>query len=471
MTESDIRQAFKDGAVGWMCDGYTVKVSYVARKVEGRNAERAELWGAMVTVSSEPVREGVDFEIFIENKIFGHTEYRVESRGELEDFLQKAAIGILRVRDQAYWLADNPKDTGFRPAAKRFEILSERDTWFSPLHYRARADFQAPFPTRSVYALDTALRRADPPFDGLADVAQSLGVNVAAALVEPTISILVFPPADLVFESSRLSNNLLTLVIDAHPHLDTTSVDVSVRAVPGKNMRFRHLVSDKFTWTDVAGSKTGTATVDLEDANSALVMLVVGKHTVRRQWFLDPAKAPNLRLVAMSTFDKDLKKLKFALFDTDQSRQFEQAVGGLLFMLGFIPAAPTESEAPDLIVTTPLGRLVLVECTFKVSDIESKLGKLVDRREALKKAIRSSSHLTDPVAVLVCRMPKENIAHADAAKNYDVLLLTGESLQEALSRTHLPNDPDQMIAQALAGLREQVEPIVTPHDLSTYGSD
>lgn len=464
MTESDIRQAFKDGAAGWICDGYSVKVSYVGRKVEGQHAERAELWGAMVAVSGEPAREGIDFEIYIDETIFGYTEYRVESRGELEKFLQSAAIGILGVRGQSYWLADDPKNAGIGPAAKRFEILSERDTWFSPLHYRARADFQAPFPTRSVYALDTALRRADPPFDGLADVAQSLGVNVAAALVEPTISISVFPPADLLFESCQLSNNVLTLVIYAHPNLDTSGVDVSVRAVPGKNMRFRHRVSDKFTWTDGAGRKTGTATVDLEDANSALVMLVVGKHTVRRQWFLDPAKAPNLRLVAMNTFDKDLKKLKFALFDTDQSRQFEQAVGGLLFMLGFIPAAPTESEAPDLIVMTPGGRLVLVECTFKVSDIESKLGKLVDRREALKNAIRSSSHLTDPVAVLVCRVPKENIVHADAAKSYDVLLLTGESIQEGLARTHLPNDPDQMIAQALAALREQVEPVVAPRD-------
>ncbi|GMG95093.1 hypothetical protein SGO26_01845 [Cupriavidus metallidurans] len=461
MTENDIRQAFRDGAAGWLCDGYAVKVSYVARTVEQQQGSRAELWGAMVAVSGEPPREGIDFEIQIDDAIFGHTEYRVKSRGDLEEFLQNAALGILRVRDQSFWLADDPRNSRLGAAAKRFEILSERDTWFSPLHYRVRADFQAPFPTRSVYALDTALRRADPPFDGLADVAQSLGINIAGALVEPTISISVSPPADLIMESCKLSNNELTLVIHAHPNLEISCLDVSVRAVPGKNMQFRHRVSGNFTWTDLDGRKTGVATVDLEDANSALVMLVVGKHTVRRQWFLDPTKAPNLRLVAMNTFDKDLRRFKAALFDTDQSRHFEQAVAGLLFMLGFIPAAPNETDAPDLIVMTPGGRLVLVECTFKTSEIENKIGKLVDRREALKKAIGSSSHLTDPVAVLVCRVPRENIVHASAAKDYEVLLLTGENLEEGLTRTHLRNDPDQLIEQALAALREQAESVVS----------
>lgn len=467
MTENDLRQAFKDGAAGWICDGYSIRVSYVGRKVEGQRAKSAELWGAMVAVSGEPPREGIDFEIQIHDTIFGHTEYRVQNREEIEKFLQSAAVGILYIKDQSYWLADTPGATGFGASAKHFEILSERDTWFSPLHYRARTGFQAPFPARSVHALDTALRRADPPFDGLADLAQSLGVNVAAALVEPTITISVSPPADLVMESCKLRDNDLTLVIHGHPNLDISSVDVSVRAVPGKSWRSRHRVSDTFTWTNEPGRKIGIATVDLENANSALVMLVVGKHTVRRQWFLDPAKAPNLRLIAMNTFDKDLKKLKAALFDSDQSRQFEQAVAGAFFMLGFIPAAPIESEAPDLIVMTPGGRLVLVECTLKVSDIESKLGKLVDRRETLKKAIHSSSHLTDPVAVLVCRAPRENIVRADAAKIHDVLLLTGESLQEGLARTHLPNDPDQMIDQALAALREQVESVVAPSNQST----
>jgi hypothetical protein len=449
-----------------MCDGYTVKISYVGCKAKDGERMRAELWGAMVAVSGEPPREGIDFEIQIDDGVFGHTEYRVESRENLEAFLQNAALGILRVKDESYWLAADPKNTSF-PPQRRFEILSERDTWFSPLHYRARANFVAPFPTRNVYALDTALRRADPPFDGIADVAQSFGVNVAAALVEPTISILVSPPADLVMESCRLSENTLTVVIHAHPNLDVARMDVSVRAVPGKNMRFRHRISDKFTWTDEDGRKTGVAIVNLEDANSALVMLVVGKHTVRRQWFVDSAKAPNLRYVAMNTFDKDLRRLKSALFDTDQSRQFEQAVAGLVFMLGFIPASPNESDAPDLIVVTPSGRLVLVECTFKTSEIESKLGKLVDRRETLKKAIGSSSHLTDPVAVLVCRAPRANIVHSDAAKNYEVLLLTGEDISTGLERTHLRNDPDQLIAQALAALREQAESVVPPNPQGT----
>ncbi|WP_322095629.1 hypothetical protein [Paraburkholderia bannensis] len=448
MDETQHRFGFKTAAMSWICEGYTIKISYaVCERTQGH----PELWGATVALVRDEPREGIDFEVRVDDLRFGHTEYRVENLDELEKILNRVSLGMLMIREESFSLPVDPATVNRFSIPKRFEIVSNRDAIQFTQLYRSRAGFEAEFPTKNIYALDTALRRADPPFDGLNDLAQSLGLHIAGPKVEPMIEIGVEAPADLV--ECKLFGDTLSLAIDAHPNLDTSKVHVAVRAVPGRNTRYRHRVS-RIEWTEHAGRKNGRATVDLEDANSAFVMLVVGEHTVRRQWIMDSSKAPNLRLVAMQTYDKELKRLNRALFESKDSDHFEQAVSGLAFLLGFNPVVPNETNAPDVIAQTPSGRLILIECTFRTSDIESKIGKLVDRREDLKNAMVSTGPLTDPVAVLVCRVPRQNIAKADSARTHDVLLVTEEGIKAGLDRTHFASNPDNLVAEALAAIRE-----------------
>jgi len=179
-------------------------------------------------------------------------------------------------------------------------------------------------------------------------------------------------------------------------------------------------------------------------------MLLIGQTTVRRQWILDPAKARNHRLLAVQQFDQDLRMIRDAVLQGTDSVKFEHGVAALLFMLGFSPSVQLETNAPDLIVATPLGRLVIVECTTRISDFASKIGKLVDRRGALQKSFARSGHPTDVIAALVCRLPRDQIAAQPAdVLAHNVLLFSQEDLSSAFDRVRIPQDPDQMVRTML----------------------
>ena len=112
---------------------------------------------------------------------------------------------------------------------------------------------------------------------------------------------------------------------------------------------------------------------------------------------------------------------------------------------------PLETDAPDLIVTTPSGRLAIVECTTRIADFASKVGKLVHRRGSLSKSLGSSVQRLTVSAILVCQLPRNQIAAQTSALGlHQVILLTGEDLAEAFNRLRFTTDPDRMLDDAIA---------------------
>lgn len=182
-------------------------------------------------------------------------------------------------------------------------------------------------------------------------------------------------------------------------------------------------------------------------------MLMIGRSTVRRQWFLDPQKARNNRLLAVQHFDQDLKMIRSAVLETSDSARFEQGVAALLFLLGFSPCLQLETASPDLIVTTPGGRLVIVECTTRIADFSAKLGKLVDRRGSLTKSLSASRHPSEVVAVLVCRLPRDQIAaQVEELRSRSIILISGEELVSGFNLVRHSNDPDEILDEAFSSL-------------------
>jgi hypothetical protein len=192
----------------------------------------------------------------------------------------------------------------------------------------------------------------------------------------------------------------------------------------------------------------------MEEADSVLVMLMIGSSTVRRQWLVDSQKARNQRLAATLHFDKDLKMVRRALLEANDSATFERGAASILFLLGFSPAIQLETDAPDLIVATPAGRLAVVECTTRIADFQAKVGKLVDRRASLEKHLTATGHVGfPPVAALICRLPKDQIAAlVDDIRAHKVILVTGEDIEASLNQMRFPNNPDKMLADKLAEL-------------------
>jgi len=178
-------------------------------------------------------------------------------------------------------------------------------------------------------------------------------------------------------------------------------------------------------------------------------MLLIGAETVRRHWFLDPSKAPNLRYAAVQQFDADLRMIRRGLLDDPDPKRFEIAISALLFLLGFSPSVQLETDSPDLIVATPLGRLVVVECTTRVADVASKIGKLVDR-EALQRKLRADNAGAEVSAALVCRVSRDQIAaQTDNLKALRIILVSAEDITAGLNRAWATNNPDDILDQAL----------------------
>jgi hypothetical protein len=235
---------------------------------------------------------------------------------------------------------------------------------------------------------------------------------------------------------------------------DTTRIGLAMAAFPVEGISSRRQIASKIRWAKPRRAlRKGTVTIKTRKMDSALVMLTVGDATVRRQWFLDPEKVRNHRLAAVRLFDKDLRMVKQAVLQAADATRFELGVETLLFLLGFAPTVMLERDAPDLIVAAPSGRLVLVECTTRIADFHTKLGKLIDRRGAAIKHMQSSGHGSTVFAALVCALPKDQIAVSDVelAKR-GVMLATAETLSAVFDQARFPTDADKLLDQALGSI-------------------
>ena len=295
--------------------------------------------------------------------------------------------------------------------------------------------------------LDDALRRAVVPFDGYADLMQWFALNeFIHPSGRPSIAVAVHPPAKIEFPASRLSNGKLTLAVEVTNAIDDRTISVAAMGHPPSGVSLRKQIREDMTWAQVPDESRvrGTGTIELPNAQAALVALSIGNTFVQRQWFNDPTLSKNIRYAAAQEFDHDLTKIKERLHSTD-SRSFEKAVAALVFMSGFAPLLPLEDEGPDIVGVTPGGQVALIECTVKTTDAIKKIGNLVARREALREAFVRGRHFNSILAVLVCQQPRSAIHASDVElARHDVLLITREGLDRQALRVQNPVDADQL---------------------------
>jgi hypothetical protein len=433
----------------WLCDDYALDIRYVARPTPNG----LEIISALIAMN--PLKASIDnsFSIATENIVAGQIQQYPVSKKALNNILTESTQGRISIESGTLRLAGNtPFDY--------YSEMSHRDRWFSELHLQIGGG-RSPIPSAESFSkIDNDLRAANPPFDGLSDLIAWLGIDSAALNGgAPTITARVGPPVDLITKQCELHDNQLTLVLHAHSAFDPQQISLAVRGLPGGGLVGRQQVAGLVNWGAVSNNRReGVATIHIQDSDSALAMLMIGASTVRRQWFLDPARARNYRYMAVQHFDADLQKIRGAVLEAPESAKFEQGVAALLFLFGFSPVLQIETDSPDLIVTTPKGQLVLVECTIKISDFSKKLGKLVDRRGSLSKSLAGAGHPPEILAVLICRSPRDQIAaHEDELRTHKVRLLAREDLQGSFDRVRHPDDPDKIVSDARASLESQTK--------------
>ena len=448
---SRVQDDFLSTADAWLCDGYALDIRYIARPDD----DAIQIVCASISMSPFNASENNSFEIVTEDLIAGQIQMYPVDKSELEGILKDAINGMIHLESLSLSIIQNS-------AFQYYSENTNQNSWYSDLHLQISGSFILTSLLSVSSKIDNDLRKANVPFDGLSDLTDWLGFERNILYSQSNkIIIRINPPVYLMFDECKLQEDFLKIVIHAHSDFELQSLGVAVRGYPAGGIVGRMQISQLINWGQLKEhTKQGTASVKIENCDNALVMLTVGFATVQRQWFLDSTKARNNRYTAIQSFDIELRQIRRALFELPDADKFEKGIGALLFLLGFSPMLQIETDAPDLIVTTPGGQLIIIECTIKVSDFSEKLGKLVERKGKLSKSLSDSGHQSEIFTVLITRSKKEEIVSRDEELNkYKVLLLTQEDIEALYNQIRNPRDPDKIINDQKINIEERANQI------------
>lgn len=436
----EYKNKFLKEAPNWIVESSTIDIRYLAQ----RNTDGHFLLAASIHVLPFPLQKYEEFHVEAGEIIGGQIQFNDQTRSNVFRILSNAADGLVESGNRSLSLLSERQGYNYHS-----EMLWG-DRWFSSLNLTVRSSRSITPQLSHLESCnsDTLLRQNTPPFDGINDLSAWLGfADSISSSQAPIINIEIAPPVDLVFPNCSLSENRLRLHLQAQPGFNPDSMTLSIRELPGVGISTRQQVSSRINWQGGQdGLREGIIELELNNADSVGSTLTIGSTTVRRQWFVDPTKAGNSRYVAVQQFDSDLRQIRSAVIDPTDQHKFETGIASLLFLIGFSAAVQLEKDAPDIVVATPSGRLILIECTIKIADFSSKLGKLVDRQGSLKKTSKVTPYPFPVEGILICALPRDQIAtRQDELKSHNVLLMTREDIISTLEKVRMLIEPDKFI--------------------------
>lgn len=424
----------------WLCDGHSLHVRYLAIK----HGDELQILSALIAAIPAAANADRNFQIVAGNLYAGQIELASQSVADMLEYFNNACAGKISVHGLSLTLKVPAK-------IEYYSEVRAPDTWYSVLNLQVLGE-QVSLPSYQDFAdYENLLRVTSPPFDGITDLVGWLSLaDPRYSNRAPYIDLRVGAPVDLLFDDSSLRQDKLVLNFKAMQGFDISKVDVAIRTVPGEGIG-RRLISEQMRWQEARdGYKYGFLEITQKNAVQILVMLSLNKNTVRRHWFVDPAKSRNVKLASFQAYDTGLPKLRDALLKTPEkdSRGFEKAINSLLYLLGFSSAQSIDAEAPDIVAVSPSGRVLIVECTVKTSDTATKIGKLVDRRGVLEKRLKEAELSVSVVALLVCATPRDQISYDQTQlKKQKVVVFAKENIEEALTRLNRDLDPDALLEE------------------------
>lgn len=437
-TGTEYLKYFQSACQAWSCEDVFVEVRLIARPGSDRN----KILKASLQVGvfpDVPTAKLSTEKIVVIKMILGPL-----SAEEANALLTNATLGKIAIDGITYSLPDG--------AISYYSKVPTDDEWNYSLNLTCRSDERETQGSLLWSEVNSLLRCAETPFDGISDVSSFLGLPNPSSSMEPQIDIYAHAPAELDIARSKFTDGKLELTFHATPGLDLNKVSVGLRWAPV--VADRHQAAHLVRWQEADGkSREGHLTERREGVDGALVMLSVGGYPVRRQWVVGGHRAKGVREAAIQAFDHGWEKLRDSLINNQKdSRGFEKAVATLAFLLGFQVAPYTDGEAPDLVLFTHSGRVILVECTLKTSDVRSKMGKLVDRRGAVSDHLSKIGVAATVVCLLVCQSTRERIlVEEEDLKKASVLLVAQENLNNFLMRIGSKSSADQIVDEALLG--------------------
>lgn len=442
MSGEDQLTLFKTAFSQWLFTPYSVEIRYIARKIDDTNYKILSAYQAFFPVATpSPIK----FTVATSKIIAGFAQLSNLTLDEINELTNGIELGKLSIENLNLSLES-------KSGLSFYSEMISNDRWYCDAHLMILGDALESFSAVEIAEINNELRLNELPFDGINDLLSYLRLpDCITTYKQPQIEVRISPPVDLIFENCKLSDSKLHLTLHAHPALKFEELSLAIRVFP-EDLSKRLQVAKNIKWSNEHDRQVGYIEIDIQNAFASEVILMLGNNIIRRQFFDDIAKVPNRRLTTLSFFDNELERLKNGLFGQD-SVAFEKAVNSLTYLLGFSGCTLNETNAPDIILSSPDENIVVIECTTKINDFEKKLGSLVDRKNSLIKQLAASGDSRKVYSYLVCGQPKDQIV-IDAKKlaAHKVTLLTQESLNDLLERLKFPENLEQLLAQDEASL-------------------
>jgi hypothetical protein len=433
----DYRKLFDTAASQWLCDPYSIEIRFIASKADKADGANQLL---SCVVNFWPIAiESQNYRVSTDHIVAGRQVINDHNLADVHKFLSTLESGQLVIDEESYNFSAN--------SPSYYTEMISTDRWLCDAHLLILGDQFQPLSNVTLSIINSQLRCGQFPFDGVQDLLAYLNLtDTLTTFKQSQIDIRISPPVDIRIDESFLSNSKARVVLHAHPNFDTSNIFLAIREIP-ESPQGRKQLAHKIKWRKKKDRQIGTLLVPSKKAIAVQAILMAGPNMVRRQFFEDLSKVPNRRFFAVSLFDKEFKRLKNALNENNQD-SFEKAVNTLAYLSGLAGCVMNETDAPDIILSSPNENLVLIECTTRIADFSNKLGKLVDRKNALINMLQKSGDSRRVYGYLVCSLPKAQIAFNEVElARHKITLLTKESLELLLDRAKFPQDIEAILEE------------------------
>lgn len=403
----------------WMEATDHINIEYIAVCVSGAWI----LSSAKIVLVPHKIDEKINDLVQTSEVRVGHVRTRMGLK-HLQKFIANLRVGHLKLLNVDYAFPKECSLSTYSPSA-------HQQSDYSVPQLEVRVDQTGGLSQYvNFLAANNELRASPRPFDGLHDLLTYYQFSRDGHFPnDQKISLSVRSPADFDLDACTLSENRLIVQVRRKSGFAKELLTIGARQFPAPHITRRMQVADQLEWKKGSnGFDTGYLQVDLENCTTVELMLSAGGFAVQQVFITDKNKSLNPRLAVYQKFDPDLKCLSdFLEPDVKNGRYLEQGVATLLYLLGAVCANPPETDAPDIFAETRSGRLAIIECTVKLTDVRAKAAKLISRRHALTFNADGSGPTHDLLSVLVVSMPKIKIPLEDdyLAKN-QILLVTLE---------------------------------------------
>jgi len=323
-------------------------------------------------------------------------------------------------------------------------------------------------------ALDWELRAAALPYDNLQELANEFQVGQLQGNSPIHVLILAYSAA-LIDGVSRVQGEKADIGMRLAHGLKKEDAAVGIRVLKqGVVVERRQIVGKDLNWVKMPECNLGTAQIQVPKAAAVQCVATYNGVAQSNLWIADPSTTQNARRAALQAYDSDLGKLTDILnresFRGTDARDFEAAISWLLWMLGFSVAhlsATRTSDGPDIIATSPGGNFAVIECTTGLLKAENKLANLYERAQAMRKAFDASgNNFVRILPIMVTAKSKQDVAaELEQAEKHGVLVLTRENIENALNRSLVLPNAEQLYAEAEQTVRSALAKYTAQGDL------